>query len=378
MSYNEGHERGKEGMRMRTKEAAFTIIRPGIGAELQHLGRPGLRAQGMPAGGAMDAVSLQTANLLCGNSRGAPALELALGGVRLRVDAPDGVLAAICGADMPADLDGVPVPAGRAVWLPAGGTLSLGAARSGCRAYLAAAGGLAAPGAAACGAAGGDERAGIGRRLAAGEALRRGEPSARGAALLAALAQRAAQAGGGGRLPAAAPWLAPRLVARGGADGSGTAVLRAVPGAAYGQLTQAARERLWRERLAASPASDRMGVRLIPDAHPIELERRAELRSHGVLPGAVQLPPGGHPVALAAGCQTTGGYPVILHVIAADLPRLGQLRPGDGTRFLRVELEEAQRLLLRQQRELDRLEAALRLRTERFLQEQRRAPAADS
>ncbi|PLT45061.1 Allophanate hydrolase 2 subunit 2 [Paenibacillus pasadenensis] len=97
-----------------------------------------------------------------------------------------------------------------------------------------------------------------------------------------------------------------------------------------------------------------------------------------MLPGAVQLPPGGHPVALAAGCQTTGGYPVILHVIAADLPRLGQLRPGDGTRFLRVELEEAQRLLLRQQRELDRLEAALRLRTERFLQEQRRAPAADS
>ncbi|MGN7456411.1 hypothetical protein ACTHPH_16500, partial [Paenibacillus pasadenensis] len=126
---------------MRTKEAAFTIIRPGFGAELQHLGRPGLRAQGMPAGGAMDAVSLQTANLLCGNSRGAPALELALGGVRMRVDAPDGVLAAICGADMPADLDGVPVPAGRAVWLPAGGTLSLGAARSGCRAYLAAAGG---------------------------------------------------------------------------------------------------------------------------------------------------------------------------------------------------------------------------------------------
>ncbi|QJC51333.1 biotin-dependent carboxyltransferase family protein [Paenibacillus albicereus] len=350
------------------QEAAITIVRTGFGAELQHLGRPGLRGQGMPAGGAMDALSLQAANLLCGNERGAPALELALGGARLRVDAPEGLLAAICGADMPADLDGVPLPSRRAVYVPSGGTISLGAARSGCRAYLAVAGGFAAPAdSRAAGEAG--SAGGIGRRLAAGEALRRSEPTARGAALLAALAERAAEAGGG--VPtAAAPWLAPRLVARGGA-GSGT-VLRAVPGAAYGQLAQAARQRLWRERLAASPASDRMGVRLVPDAHPIELERRAELRSHGVLPGAVQLPPGGHPVVLAAGCQTTGGYPVILHVIAADLPRLGQLRPGDEIRFSRVELEEAQRLLLRQQRELDRLEAALRLRTERFLQERHR------
>ncbi|MCM3746797.1 allophanate hydrolase subunit 2 family protein, partial [Paenibacillus pasadenensis] len=135
-----------------------------------------------------------------------------------------------------------------------------------------------------------------------------------------------------------------------------------VPGAAYGQLSDAARLRLWRERLTASPASNRMGVRLQPDGPPLELLRRADILSHGVLPGAVQLPPGGEPVVLGAGAQTTGGYPVILHVISADLPLLAQIRPGDYVQFAQMELEEAQRLLLFQEHELKLLETVLRFK----------------
>ena len=36
-----------------------------------------------------------------------------------------------------------------------------------------------------------------------------------------------------------------------------------------------------------------------------------------------------------------GGYLHLAHVIAADLDRLGQLRPGEPVRFRRVELSEA-------------------------------------
>ncbi|MCM3749915.1 biotin-dependent carboxyltransferase family protein, partial [Paenibacillus pasadenensis] len=126
---------------------ALTVLHPGMSLELQQLPRPGWRAQGIPAGGAMDAVSFQTANLLCGNSRGAAALELTLGGAQLRVDAPGGILAAMCGADMAADVDGWPLQSWRTVYLPPGSTLTARRARSGCRAYLAVGGGF-------CGVAG--------------------------------------------------------------------------------------------------------------------------------------------------------------------------------------------------------------------------------
>jgi allophanate hydrolase subunit 2 len=39
-----------------------------------------------------------------------------------------------------------------------------------------------------------------------------------------------------------------------------------------------------------------------------------------------------------------GGYPHRAHVIAADLDRLGQARPGLELRFARVDLAEARRL----------------------------------
>jgi antagonist of KipI len=47
--------------------------------------------------------------------------------------------------------------------------------------------------------------------------------------------------------------------------------------------------------------------------------------------------------------QTTGGYPVIANVIAADLPSVGQLRPRDMIEFERVSHEEARALLLEQE-----------------------------
>ena len=42
--------------------------------------------------------------------------------------------------------------------------------------------------------------------------------------------------------------------------------------------------------------------------------------------------------------QTIGGYPKVAQVIAADLDRLGQLRPGDAVRLERVTIAEAERL----------------------------------
>jgi allophanate hydrolase subunit 2 len=45
--------------------------------------------------------------------------------------------------------------------------------------------------------------------------------------------------------------------------------------------------------------------------------------------GTVQLPPDGLPIVMLVNGPTIGGYPVLGVVPTADLPRLGQLRPGD-------------------------------------------------
>jgi antagonist of KipI len=84
---------------------------------------------------------------------------------------------------------------------------------------------------------------------------------------------------------------------------------------------------------------------------PIVLPSKEEMTTEGVSLGAVQVPPGGRPIIMFVEQQTTGGYPKIANVIAADLHSLGQLRPRDEIRFERVDMETA-RALLREQEDL--------------------------
>ena len=74
-----------------------------------------------------------------------------------------------------------------------------------------------------------------------------------------------------------------------------------------------------------------MGVRL--EGPPLTWARRDELRSEGIVPGAVQVPPSGQPIVLLADHPTTGGYPVMGVVGERDLDRVAQLRPGDRLRL---------------------------------------------
>ncbi len=84
-------------------------------------------------------------------------------------------------------------------------------------------------------------------------------------------------------------------------------------------------------------SSNRVGLRL----EGIAMPHTINLPSEPAIPGAIQLPAGGHPIILGPDGPTIGGYPKVAVVIAADLDRLGRLRPGDEIRFEQVTLEEA-------------------------------------
>lgn len=83
-----------------------------------------------------------------------------------------------------------------------------------------------------------------------------------------------------------------------------------------------------------SPRSDRTGTRL--EGAPIAWSRAAPpARTTPMIAGAIQLPPSGEPIVLGPDHPTTGGYPVIAVVAAADLGRFHAIPLGAEVRFAR-------------------------------------------
>ena len=128
---------------------------------------------------------------------------------------------------------------------------------------------------------------------------------------------------------------------------------RATDGPQADWFTRETRTNLFETEWRVSPACDRMGIRLV--GRELGLIRPRELLTEGVCLGAIQIPPGGLPIVLFVEHQTTGGYPKIANVIAADLSRLGTLGPRDTLRFERVAMPTARALLQAQQEALNAL-----------------------
>ncbi|KIT15255.1 biotin-dependent carboxyltransferase family protein [Jannaschia aquimarina] len=85
---------------------------------------------------------------------------------------------------------------------------------------------------------------------------------------------------------------------------------------------------------------NRQGIRLDGEGG-FATEKQLTLLSDFVLTGDVQMTGDGVPYILGPECQTTGGYPRIAHVIAADQPRAFQAPPGAPLSFRFVSLEDA-------------------------------------
>jgi biotin-dependent carboxylase-like uncharacterized protein len=291
-------------------------------ATVQDLGRFGGLSHGVGMAGAMDPLALAAANVLLGNDENAAGIEIPIFPFAVRFTAD--VRFALTGADCAALLDGEPVPpwwAGRA---RQGQELTLGLPQGRkprpCRAYLAVAGGFDVPEVLGSrstqlrGAFGGLE----GRHLRAGDVLR------------AAASDPGAGAAGFGLVP-------PEFERPARADGVTT--VRVLPAAEYPCFTEASRAALWAGEWKITAQSDRYGYRLEGEA--LLPSSRLEMRSHGIVPGVIQVPPGGQPIIQMRDAQPSGGYPKIGAVIEADLWRLGQAAPGSRIRFVETDWEAA-------------------------------------
>ena len=313
---------------------SIDILSPGLLTTVQDAGRFGYRAAGVGSAGALDAYSRQVANLLVGNSADAAVLEITLQGPRLYFHRAARI--ALCGATIDARAKDQGLSGWRCIDLPAQTELQLGACRNGCRAYLAITGGFDVP--LVLGSRSTDLRGGFGG--IEGRALRTGDHLPLTTSISVTTLK-------------IAPWWidpTPDL------DFANAVTIRVLPGC--DALSQ--NQSLFASAYRVAVASNRQGLRLQGPA--LQVRHAHEAISEPVPPGTVQLPPDGQPIVLLADAQTVGGYPRIGHVIAADLPRLAQSRPGDALHFERIEPEQARILACQQRQRLARIQLAIEQR----------------
>lgn len=282
----------------------ITVVQPGLFTTVQDLGRHGYRREGVPLSGAADHVSMRLANLFVGNPVDAAVLECTVLGPTLRFEHDAAIV--VVGAEFPG------LPHGQVVHVSAGTQVTMGHSKTGCRGYLAIAGGIDVPvvlssrSTLAVAGLGGFH----GRALKAGDCLSTLPPSRRHRLI--------------GRVPETLMTSkAPR-------------VLRVIPHAD----TACDISGIWNQVFHGSSRSNRMGLRL--EGKPVLCnEEEGLLPSTAVFPGTIQLPPDGNPIILLADAQTTGGYPVVGTVIHADVPLAAQVRPGDEIRLEPTTIDEA-------------------------------------
>jgi biotin-dependent carboxylase-like uncharacterized protein len=303
-------------------------------ATVQDLGRLGSLGFGVGTSGAMDDLALAAGNLLLGNDENDAAIEIQIFPFMVRFSAPCAF--AITGANCAATLDDRPIlpwwsyqaQAGQVVRL----SLPVASHWRACRAYLCVAGGIDVP--IVLGSRSTQLRGAFGGHD--GRALRQDD-------VLQVRARGVRVVGFGVRPPADIEPL----------EQDGVPVVRVMRAAEYGLYTPESLAAFWEQPWKITPQSDRYGFRL---AGPVlSTTRHVELRSHGIVPGVIQVPPGGQPIVQMRDAQPSGGYPKIGTVIPADMWRLGQASIGSLIRFVPCDWPEAIREAERNRAYLDRV-----------------------
>ncbi len=311
------------------------VVQAGTHSTIQDFpGRVGYWDIGVPPSGPMDSLAFRLANRLLDNPEGAAGLELTVTGPTLKFNADTWI--ALTGAHMRAELDGKPMACFRAVAVKAGSVLRLRDIQgAGQRTYLAVKGGFDTPlymhsrSTFTLGQFGGHG----GRSLRAGDVLRLFEPE--GVAAPAHVLSEFAQ---------------PRLMPNWEID-----VLYG-PHGAPDFFTQRDIDMFFATDWEVHYNSSRTGVRLI-GPRP-EWARRdggeaglhpSNIHDNAYAIGTIDFT-GDMPVILGPDGPSLGGFVCPASIVAADLWKVGQLKPGDRVRFRPTTMSAA----VAAERELDR------------------------
>ncbi len=311
------------------------ILSPGILTSIQDLGRFGYGRYGVAPSGALDSFALRIANLLVGNRSDQAVLETMLLGPAIRV--LNDIVVAVTGGNLQPLRNKQPIEMWQSHVLKKDDILSFRSALSGFRAYVAVVGGIGiAP---VMGSKSTNLPSGFGglkgRALQKDDILTSQNPSK--------ALQTDTRVFNADWIPAyPKSWL-----------------LRIIWGPQDDHFPDESREGFLRANYKMSPDSDRTGIRLAGASIRKKPDVQASIISEGVIAGSIQIPGDGKPIIIL-GETVTGGYRKIATVISADLPLLGQIKPGDAVRFSAVSLDEAQGALAALEEKVHKFEASMK------------------
>jgi KipI family sensor histidine kinase inhibitor len=296
------------------------VLDPGLLSLVEDIGRRWVADIGVPRAGAADPETMRLANRLVGNPDGAATIEVTAVGPTLRFSGDAHVAVVASAADgVSVCIDGHAVATDSVSPVQPGQVVAIGRVSAGLRAYVAVAGGMATP--LVMGSRSSDMLCGLGPGpLMTGDQLDLGAPTRPHGMLSHPLDP---------------------------APGPEPAVIQVIHGPH--RFPQSDRHELVARVWTVGAASNRIGIRLAGEGRPLGAGA-PETTSTAMVTGAIQVPRDGDPIILMPDHATLGGYPVIACVIAADLAKLGQLRPGDKVRFAPVDRHTARHEHLRRER----------------------------
>ena len=299
------------------KIKTLEILSPGLLSTVQDIGRFGFGRYGVAPSGAVDKFSLRVGNVLVGNRENEACLEVTLFGLKVRV-ITDTVIA-ITGADFdPYINDDKPLKMWTTHLLKKGDIISFRGLKSGCRSCLAIKGGISVP------AVMESKSTNLPSRFGGfeGRPLKKGD-------IIYSDCTSPNKTGDVRSFPI--DWI-PHY--------SKEWTLRIIFGPQDEQFSEKSKDVFVKSIYNVSPKADRTGIRLTGPVIEKIPGAGESIISEGVISGAIQIPGDGQPIIIL-GETVTGGYRKIATVISADLPSLGQLKPGDTVKFKQVSLDEA-------------------------------------
>ncbi|MGF3104152.1 biotin-dependent carboxyltransferase family protein [Rossellomorea sp. DUT-2] len=330
----------------------INVMKPGLLSTIQDLGRYGYQKYGVIVSGSMDPLAHKISNLLVGNDENEATLEMTLMGPTLEFR--ETTLISICGGDLSPTIDGKPVPLRRSLLIKAGSVLKFGACKSGCRSYLAIAGGFNVE--TVMNSKSTYVRAGIGglngRSLKEGDHLEPGTIKKESENIIEYLLPYLE-----GNDFTEIEWsISSEFISAYQQKKN----IRVIPGSEYDLFSPESREHFFSEPFKVSAQSDRMGYRL--EGPSLHLEKDYDMISEAVAFGTIQVPSNGKAIVLLADRQTTGGYPRIGQIASVDLPLIAQAKPGEELTFTIVSHEKAQELYIDRERQVRHLKQGVALK----------------
>jgi len=289
----------------------FQILNPGILTTVQDAGRIGYSSIGVTHAGAMDEFAFHWVNRLLDNSYGTNALEVLIGGLKLKSIGT--ACFSICGTDAEVKVNDVAINLWSTHRLEDGDTLEIGMAKNGMRLYLGVKGGF-------------DVASEYGSHSVC------------------------IKEGIGGK-PLTANSILPhhcnnllhcnRVHHMSLPKYNDELMLRIVSGYQWNSFSKKERDKFFAGTYNVTPQNDRMGFRLSGE----KITPNAEgIISEPIAYGSIQIPPHGEPIILLKERQTIGGYPKIGSVIPVDCFRLAQAKPGTKITFSLVSLDQARKI----------------------------------